>query len=58
MTFFLLIYSHIAALSLGIFIIEIIATRKNWVVDFWAIVLVSAAWPYTLWLIYRHEVRK
>lgn len=58
MTIFLLIYSHIAALSLGIFIIEIITTRKNWVVDFWAIFLVSVCWPYTLWLIYRNEVRK
>lgn len=55
---FLLIYTHIAALSLGVFIVDIIATRKNLIVDIAAVLMVSVLWPYTLFLLIQHEVKK
>lgn len=57
MTTLLLIYSHIGALTLGMCIIEIIATRKSLMVDLGAILFISVLWPWAFWLMYQKGVK-
>lgn len=48
---FLLIYTHIAALVLGLVLLDWWKTRGRFWVDVWALVFIVAIWPWALWLI-------
>lgn len=54
---FLLIYTHIAALMMGLIFNEWLKTRGNFWVDVFALLLVSIAWPWPLYLMVR-DARK
>lgn len=54
---FLLIYTHIAALVLGLVFNEWWNTRRSFWVDVLALLFIGIAWPWALYLIVR-DARK
>lgn len=54
---FLLIYTHIAALVLGLVLLDWWKIRGRFWVDVWALVFIVALWPWALYLIVR-DARK
>lgn len=49
MIIFLLIYTHIAAIVLGVVFLEWWATRSRFWVDVWALAFIIMLWPLVVW---------
>lgn len=55
---FLLIYTHIAAVVLGVVFLDWWTTRKSFWIDVWALFFIVALWPLVVWALIQKRAER